>query len=58
VNFRCHGAGIWPIYVASIVRPDLAISLKREETARPSRSVWRRVPMPIIGTTLSVRRDH
>jgi hypothetical protein len=30
VNFRCHGAMIWPLYVASIVKPDLAISLKRE----------------------------
>ena len=30
VNFRCHGAMVWPRYVASIVRPDLAISLKRE----------------------------
>ena len=30
VNFRCHGARIWPLYVASIVKPDLAISLKRE----------------------------
>jgi hypothetical protein len=30
VNFRCHGANIWPRYVASIVRPDLAISLKQE----------------------------
>jgi hypothetical protein len=30
VNFRCHGAMLWPRYVASIVRPDLAISLKRE----------------------------
>lgn len=30
VNFRCHGPGIWPVYVASIVRPSLAISLKRE----------------------------
>lgn len=30
VNFRCHGAVIWPLYVASIVKPDLAISLKRE----------------------------
>lgn len=29
VNFRCHGALIWPIYVASIVKPDLAITLKR-----------------------------
>jgi hypothetical protein len=30
VNFRCHGAMIWPRYVASIVKPNLAISLKRE----------------------------
>lgn len=30
VNFRCHGAVIWPRYVASIFKPDLAISLKRE----------------------------
>ena len=29
VNFRVHGAMIWPRYVASIVKPDLAISLKR-----------------------------
>jgi hypothetical protein len=28
--FRCHGAMVWPRYVASIVRPDLAISLKHE----------------------------
>jgi hypothetical protein len=30
VNFRCHGAMVWPRYVASIVKPNLAISLKRE----------------------------
>jgi hypothetical protein len=30
VNFRCHGAMVWPRYVASILKPDLAISLKRE----------------------------
>jgi hypothetical protein len=30
VNFRCHGAMVWPRYVVSIVKPDLAISLKRE----------------------------
>jgi hypothetical protein len=30
VNFHCNGARIWPLYVASIVKPDLAISLKRE----------------------------
>ncbi len=28
-DFRCHGAMLWPVYVASIVKPDLAISLKR-----------------------------
>ena len=30
VNFNCHGAAIWPTYVASIVKPDVAISLRRE----------------------------
>jgi len=30
VNFRCHGAMVWPRYVASILAPNLAISLKRE----------------------------
>lgn len=30
VSFRCHGAMIWPRYVASLVKPDLAISLMRE----------------------------
>jgi hypothetical protein len=30
VNFRCHGAMVWPRYAASIVKPDLGISLKRE----------------------------
>jgi hypothetical protein len=30
VNFRCHGAMVWPRYVASIVAPNLGISLKRE----------------------------
>ena len=30
VSFRCHGANLWPIYVASIVWPNLAIALKRE----------------------------
>ena len=28
VSFRCHGAMIWPTYVASILKPDLAISLR------------------------------
>ena len=30
VNFRCHGANIWPRWVASLAKPDLAISLRRE----------------------------
>jgi hypothetical protein len=30
VSFRCHGARIWPMYVASIIVPNLAIALKRE----------------------------
>jgi hypothetical protein len=29
VTFRIHGAMVWPRYVASVVKPDLAISLKR-----------------------------
>jgi hypothetical protein len=28
--FRCHGANIWPRFVASLIKPDLAISLRRE----------------------------
>jgi hypothetical protein len=30
IDFRCYGARIWPLYVASIVVPSLAIALKRE----------------------------
>ena len=30
VNFRTHGAFVWPRYVASIIKPDIAIALKRE----------------------------
>jgi hypothetical protein len=30
VSFRCHGAMVRPRWVASLVKPDLAISLKRE----------------------------
>jgi hypothetical protein len=30
VNYSCHGVRIWPMYVASIVVPSLAIALKRE----------------------------
>jgi hypothetical protein len=30
VDLRCNGARIWPTYVASIVKPDLAIRLRRD----------------------------
>jgi hypothetical protein len=30
VSFRTHGAMVWPRYVASLIKPDVAISLKRE----------------------------
>jgi len=30
VSFSCHGATIWPIYLASFLKPDLGITLKRE----------------------------
>jgi hypothetical protein len=30
VNFRCHGAMVWPRYVVSIFAPNLAISLQRQ----------------------------
>ena len=30
IRFRCHGAMVWPRYVASILKPDLAISLRRQ----------------------------
>ena len=30
IDFSCHGARIWPIYVAALVKPDLGISLKQE----------------------------
>ena len=29
-SFRCHGAMIWPTWAASFIKPDLAISLRRE----------------------------
>jgi hypothetical protein len=29
VSFRCHGIRIWPLYLASLVVPNLAISLRR-----------------------------
>lgn len=31
VSFRCHGIRIWPMYLLSIVMPNLGISLKREQ---------------------------
>ena len=30
VTFRCSGARIWPIYFASLVKPDLALVLRRQ----------------------------
>lgn len=30
INFRCHGAMVWPRYVASLILPSLAISLRHE----------------------------
>ena len=30
VNFRCHGAMMWPRYVLSVAKPDLGISLRGE----------------------------
>jgi hypothetical protein len=30
VSFRCHGARIWPIYLASLVVPTIALKLMRE----------------------------
>ena len=30
VSFRCHGAMMWPRWVASALKPDLAISLAQE----------------------------
>ena len=30
VSFRCHGAMVWPRWLASFVKPDLAIALRRE----------------------------
>jgi hypothetical protein len=30
ISFRCHGATVWPRWLLSAVRPDLAISLARE----------------------------
>ena len=33
VCFRCNGAVIWPVYVASLIKTDLALRLKRDEGA-------------------------
>jgi hypothetical protein len=30
ISFSCHGAMVWPTYVASLVKPDLGIALKKE----------------------------
>lgn len=30
VTFRCSGARIWPIYLATIIKPDIALTLGRQ----------------------------
>lgn len=30
VSFRCHGAMVWPRWLASVLMPNLALSLARE----------------------------
>jgi hypothetical protein len=30
VNFRCYGGRVWPIFLASLVKPDLALTLGHE----------------------------
>jgi hypothetical protein len=30
VTFRCNGARIWPVYLASLIKTDLALTLKPE----------------------------
>jgi hypothetical protein len=30
VNFRCNGAVVWPVYVASLVKTDMGLRLKRQ----------------------------
>jgi hypothetical protein len=30
ISFWCRGALLWPVYVASLIKPDLWITLKRE----------------------------
>ena len=37
VSFRCSGAILWPRWVASQLKPDLGITLKREQAGRSER---------------------
>lgn len=30
VTYRCNSARVWPVYLASLVKPDLALLLERE----------------------------
>lgn len=30
IQFRCNGAVIWPVYLASLAKPDLALTLKHQ----------------------------
>jgi hypothetical protein len=34
VGFRCHGAMVWPRWLVSFAKPDLAISLTRQQQGR------------------------
>ncbi len=29
-KFRCSGSRVWPVYVASVLKPDLALTLKSD----------------------------
>jgi hypothetical protein len=33
-GFRCHGAMVWPRWLVSFAKPDLAISLTRQQQSR------------------------
>ena len=59
-NFRCHGAVVWPRYVVSMFKPDLAISLRPEREERVPR-VRRPRSAPLISLSMvlfAVGRDR
>lgn len=41
VYVRCHGATVWPRWLFSFVRPDLAIALKQEQAGLRRRAARR-----------------